>query len=381
MINKRSKKVYIIVSFAAVLLVLFSQDSLGAEGTQDTEILTTIAENVQRKASTWFPVLQSYALSLFRILLILDVAWMGIRLALKKAELSEVLVEFVRLLIFAGFMYALVIYYKVWANSIIGGLGNIAVGLGAPLSEPSAIFAAGLELVSRVWGKITIMAPANSTGLIFCALIICITFALIAAQVLLVKCEAYIVLNAGAILLGFGGSQFTKDYAINFIRYSLGVAVKLFVMQLLVSLGMEFISEFRTAQITFDELMVVIGGSIVLLALTMSIPDIVSGIINGSHVSTGQAITSATTAVATGSMAAFAGAKSGAIGGTNLVKAFRGSNDLANEAGLTGGDKVKHMAGTMHKAFGSARTPGKTDRINSAVQAQFESFKMDQEGK
>ena len=70
-------------------------------------------------------------------------------------------------------------------------------------------------------------------------------FALMTAQIVLIKCEAYIAMNAAVLLLGFGGSSLLKEYAINTMRYALSVAFKLFVMQLVLGIGMSFISDFN----------------------------------------------------------------------------------------------------------------------------------------
>lgn len=374
-------KVYVFVGACAVLgLVLLWANCAFAAEHQDTAVLDNIALKIQTTASTWFPILQAQALRLFRWLLIIDVVWMGIQLVLKRAELYDAIVDFIRLLLFAAFMYALVIYFKDWANSLISGLGTIAnTQLNAPVAEPGYIFEAGLIIVKTAYDAGSIMSPVDSLAWLICGIIICVVFSLIAAQVLLVKCEAYIVLNAGAILLGFGGSKFTKDYATNFLRYALAIAVKLFVMQLLVSIGMEFVDDFRAVEPDLNELIVVIGASIVLLALTMSIPDIVSGIVNGSHVSTGQAITSATTAVATSTMAAMGAMKAMGANTAGGAQALRGASQFADAAGATGVGKYKHMAGTLANAAKAARNPGTMDRINSAVRANYENFKMDQD--
>jgi type IV secretion system protein TrbL len=344
---------------------------------QELVIMDKIAYLVQTKADSWFTVLQSNALTLFKLLLIIDVIWLGIQAAIKREELTEIIASFVRLLIFASFMLALVIYYKDWANMLISGLSDIAKDLGADASSPSEIFGAGLSMALKIFGEVSAWEPINSVVFMIYALTIIIIFSLIAAHVLLVKCEAYIVLNAGAILLGFGGSAVTKNYAINFLRYSLSVAVKLFVMQLLVSLGKSFIDEFYLKSADYKELAIIIGTAIVLLALVNSIPDIVSGIINGSHVSTGSAITGATTAVATSTMAAMSAMKSAGVGGIHGATAMKGAYDYAKATGATGPVGVaSHMAGTLGKAAFGAQDPGTMAKINSAVQAHFESFKM-----
>lgn len=147
-------------------------------------------------------------------------------------------------------------------------------------------------------------------------------------------------------------------------------------MQLLVSIGLDFMTDFSSTPADFNELTIVIGASIVLLALVNSIPDIVSGIINGSHVSTGSAITGAATAVATSTMAAMSAMKSAGIGGMHGAAATKGAYDHAKAAGASGLGVASHMAGTLGKAAFGAQNPGTMAKINSAVQAHFENFKM-----
>ncbi len=348
-----------------------------ATGTQDVNILSAITLKFQTAARKWGKALQVYAFILFRWLLIADVCLMGIKLALKRAELDEAFVEFIRLVLFASFMFTVIYYHKTWANEVILGLGRIAqIELAAPAMEPSAIFWAGLEVVGRIWDKISLFAnPVNSLGLVIFGIALTIVFALITAQVVLVKCEGYIVLNAGTILLGFGGSRLTKDYAINFLRYSLAIAVKLFVMQLLVSLSLSFTQDLSLAQVDYGELAIVLGAAIILLALTMTIPDICAGIINGSHVSTGQAITSATSAVSMATMAAMQGVKGGVGGGRNAIDAVREASQFANQAGMNGMGKAGHMAKSLHNAAQASTPDTFGQKLSSNLKAQREPLK------
>jgi type IV secretion system protein TrbL len=270
-------------------------------------------------------------------------------------------------------MLALLKYYKEWANNLITGLSNIATSeLGAPALSPQSVFVTGMGLVTAILGEMSFYRLIDNVGLIICALAVLVSFALIAAQMLLVKCEAYIVMNAGIILLGFGGAEQTRSYATNFIRYSLGVAMKLFVMQLLVGLGTAFIRELPTGDLSMQDIFFIIGVAIVLLALTMSIPDIVSGIINGSHVSTGSAITSAASTVAMGTMAGMGAMKSTGFNTADGISTTRAAAQMANMDGATGLGKAGHMAKTLGSAALSTRSQGRMQNIRSAVQGKME---------
>ncbi|MFA9394666.1 MAG: P-type conjugative transfer protein TrbL [Halodesulfovibrio sp.] len=363
---------FALATIVTCITILLFEYSPTFAAQQDVKVLSKIALQFQQKAEAWRPVLEEHALSLFRILLIGNVTWLGLRSVLEKTELQQIFVQFVKLLFFAAFMLAMLKHYTEWANMIITGLSDIAVELKAPQANPSDVFISGMKIVFKILGETSVLSPVDSLGFIIIGLAIAITFALIAAQMLLIKCESYIVLNAGIILLGFGGAEQTRSYATNFMRYSLGVAMKLFVMQLLISLGISFINEFETTSVSLGDLFILIGASIVLLALTMSIPDIVSGIINGSHVSTGQAITSAASTVAMGTMATMGAMKAGGFNAFDGVKATQAAAGMANADGASGLGKAGHMAKNLGSAALSTRGQGKMQNIRSAMQGKSE---------
>ncbi len=219
--NRVAKESFNVSAILLFLLILFIFPKVTFASQQDVHVLSEIAFQFKQRASAWQPIIESHAISLFRILLIGSVAWMGIRAILEQSDIQKTLVQFVKLVFFACLMLAVLKYYTQWANMLIGGLSGIATELNAPPSDPSSVFIVGIKLVFKILNKTSLMKPVDSLGLLICALAIAITFALIAAQMLLVKCEAYIVLSAGILLLGFGGSEQTRTYATNFLRYSL----------------------------------------------------------------------------------------------------------------------------------------------------------------
>lgn len=378
---------YIItLSLFFVLLTTNSQAQGTVAPTQDTHLLSKLLIKFQTEAAKWEPLLQGYSLTLFKYLLIIDIAWKGIRLGIKRTPVEEIISELFLFILFSTIMLITIFHYKEWANSIITLFSHIAQEAGAPAATPTAIFRSGMEILGKIWGEASIWSPVTSTVLGLCAIAIVITFSLIAAQMMLVKCESFIVLNSGAILLGLGGAQLTREYAINFLRYALSVALKLFVMQLLISLSITFIDSFINVEAkNVEDIFVVLGASIIILALTMSIPDIVSGIVNGSHVSTGNAMASAVTAISTASSAAvksIGSAASGAIGGAVGTKrgmdALKEACSFADSAGKSGMGKLGHMAGTGANALRDNLSQGKSAGIRSSVKAQHEAFKMQQ---
>jgi type IV secretion system protein TrbL len=183
-----------------------------------------------------------------------------------------------------------------------------------------------------------------------------------------------IAMMASLILVGFGGSNFMKDYAVNALRYALSVAFKLFVLQLVLGVGISFIESFDTSAAELQDIFVVIGASIVLLALVKSLPDACSGIINGSHISSGSALTAAAAAVGGAALGA-------AISGSNTAQNVKDAANVAGLEGKTGFGKAAHMAQTLWGARQDAKTSGEkalSTRTRSEMQERLERASMSQ---
>ena len=180
-------------------------------------------------------------------------------------------------------------------------------------------------------------------------------FALMTAQIVMIKCEAYIAMNAAVLLLGFGGSSLLKEYAINTMRYALSVAFKLFVMQLVVGIGMSFVNDFTSTDTELFDLLVLIGAAVVLLALVKTIPDVCAGIINGAHTGNGSSLMSTGAIVAGVGMAAGAAAAGGSASLARGVGSVRAAVQMAGYEGKTGWGKLGGAARNLMNANSAAR--------------------------
>jgi type IV secretion system protein TrbL len=215
-----------------------------------------------------------------------------------------------------------------------------------------APFSEGINVAKNIIAKVSITSPAESLGFLIAAGVIMVCFALMTAQIVLIKCESYIAMNAAVLLLGFGGSSFFKEYAVNTLRYALSVAFKLFVMQLVMGIGMSFVTDFSTSSTELIDLLVLIGAAVVLLALVKTLPEICAGIITGSHTGSGSALTSTAGAVA-GAGLAMAGAAAGATAST--VRGAHTVRDAARLASQQGSPGFAQTARNLWAANQSAR--------------------------
>ncbi|NDV26923.1 P-type conjugative transfer protein TrbL [Desulfovibrio sp. JC010] len=376
-------KLTVLVTFTFIILGLDYDSAFAVEQTtQSLDFPSTVLAELEEASKAWGPIIEGFSLSLFKWLIQIEIGLFAIRAILSGQELKQTFAEFTLLIFYSCFMVAIIYNHEEWTTALINSFSNVAIKTGAPEPSPQNIFTYGLIIIGNLLNNFSLIDIPVSIGVLFSSLVIAVTFTLITAQIIMVKCEAYIVLNAGAILLGFGGSKITKEYAINFLRYALSVAVKLFVLQLLMGMSMSFIMKFSSVNTkSFADIFIVICSSILILALVKSIPDIVSGIVNGSHVSTGSALTSAVSAVGIASMAV-GRAPAQAMGGA--VEAKRGFNaaqeafSMAGSQGATGFAKgmqaMKNLGGAMRDNIGDSDM----GNLRSSMVARHESFKMDQ---
>lgn len=309
---------------AAIVLLLFSGQALGA----DADIIQSLQDEFRNQTATWFGPLKNIATWLLISLATIAWAWSAGQMVLRNADLQEFMVELVRLVIFVGFFLALILNADTWSTALINGFmwtGNQAAGAGITGDvNPAAILERGFILGGRIIessGRITYLAFA------ILALVALVLYALIAAYALLVMAEMYIVTAAGVLLLGFGGSQWTADYAKRYITYCVSVGAKLYVLFLIVGLGEQFIYNWAIGQdkSQFSVVLAVLGVLIMLVILVMMIPDIIQGIINGTSIGSG-------TPSITGMAAAVGGAAVGAaLGAGGGAMAVREASKLAGE--------------------------------------------------
>jgi type IV secretion system protein TrbL len=129
-----------------------------------------------------------------------------------------------------------------------------------------------------------LVSPAAAVPFIF-AVVILILCALIAVNMIYLLCSAWVVLYAGVIFLAMGGSQWTRDMAINFYRTILGVGVSLMVMQLVIGIGQNFLQGLVNtsgAHPDIPGMATIMIATLIIAVLAHRLPSLVSNIAVGS---------------------------------------------------------------------------------------------------
>jgi type IV secretion system protein TrbL len=240
-----------------------------------------------------------------------------------------------------------------FADSIIRSLrqlGDSAAGTSG--LSPTKIVDIGFLVLKRAIENMSALSPVDSAAGLVMSLAILLLLAAIAVNMLLLLVSAWIMMYAGIFFLGFGGSRWTSDMAINYYKTVLGVAVQLFAMILLVGIGLDLLNTFYAKMSggpKYEELATMLVVCFALLMLINRIPPLLAGIITGGGVGAssgignfgagaiaGAALGAAGTAATAASMAGAAvsaGATSAAGGAQALMAAFSKASAMASEGG------------------------------------------------
>ncbi|EJU9618006.1 conjugal transfer protein TrbL [Xanthomonas euvesicatoria] len=325
---------------AAPLLLLIAMDASAA--IDSVGLMDEVLRKFKDNASSWANLFESAATRLFWTLAIISMVWTFGMMALRKADIGEFFAEFVRFTIFTGFFWWALDNGPAFAASIIDSLkqlGGDASALGgfADNFSPSSIVDIGFICLGRAFDSMSGWSPIDSFVGVVLALGVLVLMTLIAVNMLLLLVSAWILAYAGIFFLGFGGSKWTSDMAINYYKTVLGIAAQIMAMLLIVGIGKNIIFEYYDNMeegVQFMEMAVILVVAVVLFVLTNKVPQLISGIITGASVGgagigtfgAGAAVGAAgmaAAALATGGAAMAAGAANISGGTQALMAAFK----------------------------------------------------------
>src|SRR6266851_4666929 len=235
-----------VILIAAVFLIATA--IAHAQGPSSVNGPSSILDEYKGLQNAWITKLLGAAQRLFFLLAGIEVAWSFTLLAIEKADFQALTATIVRKIMWIGIFYATLLYGVTpggggWIPAIIDSfhiLGQNASSVG-PLG-PSAIVGFGVnmcvDLLYSLKGADFLTSFASSLALVFCAVIIFVAYLAIAIQFVVAMVESYLVIGAGVIFLGFGGSRWTAAYVERYVAYAVSVGMKILVLYLLVGAGM-----------------------------------------------------------------------------------------------------------------------------------------------
>jgi type IV secretion system protein TrbL len=165
--------------------------------------------------------------------------------------------------------------------------------------SPSNVFGQGLNVAGALSNGFSVAGfltqPAVILSLVVAAIIVVISYAMITIQFMIAMVESYIVVAAGFIFLGFGGSRWTAPYAERYIGLAVSNGVKILVIYLLIAvgtnLGNTWVAEAQGASTSASPEMValdVMAATLMYMMLCWQIPKLFSAVLGGSPALAGE---------------------------------------------------------------------------------------------
>ena len=257
-------------------------------------VLDGIAGQYQTASRTWRPRLVPIAQRLFMVLASLEFAVSGMVWALRRDRLDDIAAKLVLKFTLVAFLLTLITGFTVWIPPIINGFaaaGEQAIGSSVTVT-PSGIIDIGRETSMTILGALDVGVmlsnPAMAIYGALSAILVALAYTAIAAQLVLVLVESYVVLGGGVLFLGFAAFRGTAGFAENLIAYTFGIGIRIFLLYLVVGLGSQIARDWipLIQSSTFfgpaSPLFQVVGGAIIFAVLAIRVPNAVAARLSGS---------------------------------------------------------------------------------------------------
>jgi type IV secretion system protein TrbL len=308
---------------AFFLIVLFASVSGAADET--AEFTDTMLQNFKDRFATYEDKIWQAALTLFGLLFLCQFTWSVAQLCLHESLTFAAVVALVVRQVMTGMFFWWLLFDRSILQGIVGSFSQLAQS-GISLSEMIFLMENAVMNIMEAVGKSSGVIEGIAlflTGLSACVIL---SFALTTAiaYMALIMLENYIVGSLGLILMGFGGSDYTRSYALSYIRTLVHIGLKLFLATIIVQVGVFAFTQATMGLNNMDAesisqtCMRLIAQSFFFLAVTRVIPEISGALISGAS-TTGAYTVNAIRSGGIRAGAAAAGVVSGVYGTPNAV--------------------------------------------------------------
>ena len=362
---------FLLFVFLLATPIFSSATSFGIFNSVTTQMQTQIM-------GSWYRPIQQHAIHLFGSLAAIEMTWMAAIWLLSRKTFEDIFPSLIKKIITLGFFLAIILNANVWLPDIfasflqvgdqVSGIGNITPSSIANESYTAFMTIMGLPFVSvthNVGGAISSLLsgnisqfasdvgasaksavidanPFSQIAFFVLAFVVALSILYLAIEFMMVQIEAFVVIGAGIIVMGFAALRFTTKYTSGYMDFSITLGVRMMIITLLAGFFQKFMFPDMTNALlasggAIQGPFIAMSIGLVIAAMVKKLPQIATSIMNGSSnmgsgdftgPAKGAAITAA--AVATGAvvgasvvgaagMTASAGEMGASVGGANAV--------------------------------------------------------------
>ncbi|MBY5324364.1 P-type conjugative transfer protein TrbL [Rhizobium leguminosarum] len=348
-------------AFVAIGIVLLASTPAFA---QQGEVLTTLENSVVAAAKGWETTVMDAARSLFWILAGIEVGIAAVWLAISAASLDSWFAELVKRIMFIGLFAFILDQGPAFAKAVVDSLYQIGAGGGS--ASPANIFDAGIRIATKMseQAKFGLWEDnALAIAAVFAMVVVVVCFSLVAAIFVSVMVEMYVGLLAGMIMLGLGGTSYTKDFAIKYLVYAFSVGMKLMALVMIAKIGSDILLGLAEAPTATSEQFIttlaIAGISVVVFVIAMYVPPILQGVVQGASVTGGME------AIRHGGQAASFAAGAGFLAAGAASRGFQAASSARAGGASLGSAAMRGMEAGIGGAAGAVGSAAKDKAVGS----------------
>jgi type IV secretion system protein TrbL len=331
---------------------------------QQGQVLTTLENSVVAAAKGWATTVMNAARSLFWILAGIEVGIAAVWLAINAASLDSWFAELVKRIMFIGLFAFILDRGPAFAKAVVDSLYQIGAGGGS--ASPANIFDAGIRVATKMSEQAKFgLFEDNSLAIaaVFAMVVVVVCFSLVAAIFVSVMVEMYVGLLAGMIMLGLGGTSYTKDFAIKYLVYAFSVGMKLMALVMIAKIGSDILLGLAEAPTATSEQFIttlaIAGISVVVFVIAMYVPPILQGVVQGASVSGGME------AIRHGGQAASFAAGAGFLATAAASRGFQAAGAARAGGASLGSAAMRGMESGIGGAAGALSSAAKDKAVGS----------------
>ncbi|WP_430246232.1 P-type conjugative transfer protein TrbL [Neorhizobium sp. DAR64861/K0K2] len=331
---------------------------------QQGQVLTTLENSVVAAAKGWETMVMDAARSLFWILAGIEVGIAAVWLAINAASLDSWFAELVKRIMFIGLFAFILNEGPAFAKAVVDSLYQIGAGGGS--ASPANIFDAGIRVATKMSEQAKFgLFEDNSLAIaaVFAMVVVVVCFSLVAAIFVSVMVEMYVGLLAGMIMLGLGGTSYTKDFAIKYLVYAFSVGMKLMALVMIAKIGSDILLGLAEAPTATSEQFIttlaIAGISVVVFVIAMYVPPILQGVVQGASVSGGME------AIRHGGQAASFAAGAGFLATAAASRGFQAAGAARAGGASLGSAAMRGMEAGIGGAAGAVGSAAKEKAVGS----------------
>lgn len=255
--------------------------------------LDQIALDYQLASRGWIGRVLAVTTNLFFWLALIEFAVAGLMYMIATPQAREAAAgRFLVKIMLISFVYMLITQSNYWVVRLIDSFAGVGEYVTGRFMSPSDIVAYGTVLSGQILDSVDFMGMmANPPIIIYItltALMVMVSYILIAVQVVLTLVQSYILLSAGVFFLAFAAFRATASLAENYLLACVHAGVKLMLLYFVVALGepltrrwAEMLATDRLVSTDFGPIIEVLAGVSILAFIVWYIPNKIASQITG----------------------------------------------------------------------------------------------------